>query len=362
MKSIFSIIIIFLILKAEANQIVSMGLNSNGGLKDMIIEDDESWSQVLNTYLNFTIIKQIERNNTSKIGNNLTIHLSQNLNCNDYHTNIKIESKELFDLKMFVCEGLILSYNEGIGLGYKFTDKSYSFIDKLYDNKQINKLMYTFELKDKKFQFIHFGGVPKNAHIQSTYQGHCNVNENYSSWGCNLTSIKFNGVTYPFNVYTIFHTAFTHTILSDEVFKFFINVILKDLFAHNECHLKNEDQLISCTKKLIAQKEDIVLLEFGDMKLYVPLNKFFNTDYCNLERNNNKYYNQEGIIFGTSFIQYLTYLNFDYETKQISLFSEFISIEMNNHIKASKVIFIINLLICLICIVLDICLKISKKI
>ena len=106
---------------------------------------------------------------------------------------------------------------------------------------------------------------------------------------------------------------------------------------------------------------DIVLLEFGDMKLSVPLNKFFNTDYCNLERNNNKYYNQEGIIFGTSFIQYLTYLNFDYETKQISLFSEVISIEMNNHIKASKVISIITLLICLICIVLDICLKISQK-
>lgn len=352
---------IFFIKKVKANQILSMSLNSNGGLKDLIIEDDESWGQELNTYLNFTIIKDIERNSSSKLGENTTLLLSEKMDCNYFQTNIIIKNKPLFNLKIFVCKSLILSYNRGIGLGYKFTDKSYSFIHRLYDNQQIDKLMYTFELKNKKFQFIHFGGVPNDVHKKSKYQGYCNVNEDYSSWGCNLTSIIFNGITYPFNVYSIYHTAFTHTILSEDIFNFFIHVILKDLFDLKECQLKNQDQLISCTRELIEKKKDIILFQFGDMKLSFPLNKFFTSESCFLERNNNKYYNQEGIIFGKSFIQYFSYLNFDYETKRIGLYSEVISIEMNNNKKASKILYIINLLICLICIVLYIILKISKK-
>lgn len=359
-------IIIMFFRQIKSEKIISMRLNLLGDLIKPIIEgENELWSLPCNTYLNFSVFYQLKTIQPSNLGEKVRINIQNNLECNSYFSDVIYENISIPHLNMFICEGLVPSYNRGLGLGYKFTNESFSFIHQLYYKNYIDNLRYTFELQEKLLKYIHFGGIPNNRFTQTLYQGYCNVEEKYFSWGCMLSGITVNGVSYPFTAYSIFQPSFGHTIFSDEIFYFITKVLLKDLFDQDQCKLHNGDQLVYCNKDLIQKKEDIIQFEFDKMTFSIPLKLLFDPEYSFFERNNNKYYNKKGIIFGTSFLNYFNYIDFNYQTKKISLFSDILPITMVNQMKGSyftKCIFVLNSLICFINIIIIFLNKINKVI
>lgn len=130
------------------------------------------------------------------------INLEDETEVIDYKTDVTFEKTLLTGYHIYVYHSHIWYPDQGIGLAYKFEKEEYSLIHLLYKNKAINKKIFGlyFEIKNKK-GVISFGGIPSNAHLKYKMKSYCNVNDEYTSWGCNLTSISFNNSTESFNYY-----------------------------------------------------------------------------------------------------------------------------------------------------------------
>ena len=343
-------ILTFISFKLTYHQIISLDINYNWQADKLLIKDQsEKWKPYFTPYLNFSIFQNLKVKSVSD--EIIQLNLTSTLKCRHFASDIAFSNISIKNFNLYDCGKVTHTYDKGLGLGYKFNDESYSFIHLLYKHHYIGNLKYSLEINDAKPKAIHFGGIPDNMQMQSKYKGYCDVNDDYSSWGCDLTNIIVNNKTYKFKSYTIFHTGFTHSILSEEMFDFFINVILGDYFKKGQCRLQNEEQLFNCNNTLMQNSNVVVDFVFGKMKISVPLKNFFFTGgFSFFERNKNKYYNKDGIIFGNSFLLFFNYIDINYETRQIGLFGDAFPTQMleHNNYYVQKILYLTNFFICFI--------------
>lgn len=242
----------------------------------------------------------------------------------------------------------------GLALAYKFEDEKFSIIDKLFKTNQIFHKQFAFSQ-----QSIHFGGVPDNYHLTMKYKGQCNVVDNYSTWGCILSKMRYKGKEIALNSYSSFHSSADIAFESKQFFEFMKNEVFKEHLKSNDCDLLiNEywNNRIECKKELINTFGNIELI-FGNLVIAIPISKLFkdlNTFSISLfyfkDTPSFKINTDKTIIIGFAFLHMFNYSVFDYEEKKIGFYSDII--EMKDelyYINSSKTIKFLIISITILC-------------
>ena len=296
------------------------------------IDENEILSTRYNTFLPYTIIDDDFSNPIdSKKSDRVSISLIKKYNVSRYSTNIKFHDVTLSNFPVYIYHKHIHYYTDkGIGLGYKFQDEEMSFVHQLYKNRCIDHLMYVFKGDMTLTKGItYFGGVPQNEHLKLPYQGHCDVIDGYSSWGCNLTSIQLGNDTLTVNKYSAFHTGFYRIHLPPMIYEF-VKKHLEVPVSVNECieelnEMKGNNILCKSRKYLDMEFNFM----FEGVTLKMTLNSFFE-----INKDDNKYkyksvmyknpypaINNIELFLGFHFTNLFNYTVFDYENKQVEFYS-----------------------------------------
>lgn len=296
------------------------------------IDENEILSTRYNTFLPYTIIDDDFSNPIdSKKSDRVSISLIKKYNVSRYSTNIKFHDVTLSNFPVYIYHKHIHYYTDkGIGLGYKFQDEEMSFVHQLYKNRCVDHLMYVFKGDMTLTKgTTYFGGVPQNEHLKLPYQGHCDVIDGYSSWGCNLTSIQLGNDTLTVNKYSAFHTGFYRIHLPPMIYEF-VKKHLEVPLSVNECieelnEMKGNNILCKSRKYLDMEFNFM----FEGVTLKMTLNSFFE-----INKDDNKYkyksvmyknpypaINNIELFLGFHFTNLFNYTVFDYENKQVEFYS-----------------------------------------
>lgn len=244
--------------------------------------------------------------------------------------------------------------DSGIGLTFKFENESYSLIHHLYKEQKIDKLKFAFESNNKNGT-LHIGGIPHNNHLKSAFKGYCNVINNYSTWGCMLKSLGYEGILFNVNQYSFFNTAIYYPFFSKKFYEFMKTIVLKELIEDEIC---NEHTNKLENSYFICKAEEGYQIRFGNITfqfetaaIEFPIINFFEkkTDILVsiFYMGNDTELNES--IFGFPLIQALNFTLFDYDNEQIWFYSDLIQItqieKLNNSNKYYSVTYIFIILI-----------------
>ena len=242
--------------------------------------------------------------------------------------------------------------DSGIGLTFKFENKSYSLIHQLYKEQKINKMQFAFESNNNNNGTLHIGGIPNNNHLKSTFKGYCNVNNNYSTWGCVLKSLGYEGTTFDVGQYSIFNSAIYYPFSSKKFYDFMKNIVLKELVEDEICIENTSNLQKAFFKCKINQGQQ---LKFGNISFHFE-KTIIEYPIINLFERKNDYLlsifymgNETDIdesIFGFPFIQTLNYTLFDYDNEQIWFYSDLFQItQLDNYNQFHSITYIFIILI-----------------
>lgn len=300
--------------------------------------DNSIATPFVNTYLSFSLIesKQINTYNKNNLKTTLNISLEGELPVIDTNEEVMFNNIKL-SFKQYIYKGHSWYPDQGIGLGFKFKNEEYSFIHQLYKNKHIDHLLYGIHYDGQYGGMIYFGGLPKDINEYNKYKGYCRADENFMSWGCNVTHIKINNIDIQMNNYSIFHSTFYGIIYSELLFKLLVDA-LQDKINAQTCGIYNEGKTIKtfimCDRDFLLNSNITFEISFNDMIVSLPLMKLFEKSVSRdrlismIYNNPSIYYSKYDIILGGHFFMIFNYTVFDYENKQIKLYSDSISIQM----------------------------------
>ena len=272
----------------------------------------------INTYLPFTIFD-------GKYG------ISDRQENESYYftTDIGFSIYNLLTMKnysMFSTKQKMKDIDIGLSLGYHYKNESFSVVHNLYNSKKIDKLQFVFEFSSNE-AILHFGGVPYNKQEYQKYKGILKIDETLPTWGFYLKEVVFQNVSYSINLPAIIHSASHFLFESDELAK------LISKFSS----IKDKEKVSFIFNNIIMQIDIDSLAK-----------KYSQSINNSTVRTNHNY---TGIIFGIEFIKLFNYSIFDFEKKQIELYSDNVIIFEYLFTKIKKLIIIINIL-CIINIII----------
>lgn len=328
------------------------------------IDESENIDTRYNTFLPYTMIDDdLSNQMNSKKKEQTKIELIKKYDVSKYTTNIKFNDVTLSNFPMYIYYKHINYYTDkGIGLGFKFEDEEMSFVHQLYNNKYIDHLLFAFK-GDMTFTkgIMYFGGISNNEHLKLPYQGHCNVVEEYTSWGCNLTSLKIGNDTLMVNTYAAFHTGFYRIHFPPMIYEF-VKKHLKVPLSTNECveeiDEKRGNNILCKSRKYLNIEFDFI---FEGVTIKMTLNDFFESN-----KDNNKYkyksvmyknpyraINNIELFLGFHFTNLFNYTAFDYESKQVQFYTSVYPIVSEKTSNKGSQLFILTIIsvICLISII-----------
>lgn len=246
-----------------------------------------------------------------------------------YQTDFQMDGRRVSGYSSYVLDGIdYFSDNVGISLAYHFEDESFSIVHLLYKHKHIDHLSFAFQ-DFGPYAMTHIGGIPTKDYLNKTYKGVFPIDENLHTWGFTLNQIIFKDKVYDVNIPTMIHTGLRGSFFSNDLFEFFKSTLLKDEFDKESCKVGSgrfKGSAIFCSEE--NRKIEFV---FGNTKLALDTQKdlFTNSNFCN---NPYPYYNFTGLFLGIFLLKKYEYSVFDYEKKQVELYSDTMVIEMvNNH-------------------------------
>ena len=296
----------------------------------------------------------------SNVLNERNITLTRKREAYVYKTDIEVFKKYLSNYKFLISKDDLFFEDEGIALGYKFEDDSYSIVHQLFNNKVIDHKNFAFQVNGRKEHGkLHLGGIANNTHLSFPYKGYCNVDDKYSSWGCTLTSITYNHTKYPIHSYAIFHSGYNSFIASNYLFQFMLDVMVKDAISKGICEEKLSvifGKWVKCNDRFDINRYHTIDFLFGDMIVQFDIKELFIKDlsnnwYSSIVSNKNE--NSDDIILGFNFIKYFNYSLFDYDNKKVYLYSDNSRVDMltggrNIKIGLVKDIILVSVSICLV--------------
>ena len=323
--------------------------------------DNSLATPFVNTYHSYSLIenKQIETYNKNNLQTTKKINLETELPVLDTKEEIMFNDIKM-SFKQYILTGHSWYPDQGVGLGFKFKDEDYSFIHQLYKKKHIELLLYAIHFDDSKYGgSVYFGGLPGDINEYNKYKGNCNADENFSSWGCNVTHIKINNINITMNNYSIFHSTFYGLFYSDTLFKVLSDALSEQINDHT-CGVYNEGKTVKtfmmCDRNFIHNSNITFEITFNDMIVSLPIAKLFEKSASKdrssslIYNNPSIYYSKYDIIFGGHFFKLFNYTVFDYDNKKIGLYSDSISIQMTNthSVKGIKIWYIVTSVILLL--------------
>ena len=333
---------LFLFFQLYNAKIISEKFNDFNGrptLQFIYMVDNSIAFPFVNTFHSFTLIenKLINKYNNKDLQRTDTLDLDSALPVVDTKEDIMFNDIKM-SFKQYIYIGHTWYPDQGVGLGFKFKNEEYSFIHQLYKNKHIERLIFAFHFDENKYGgSVLFGGVPNDINDYNKYKGNCKVDDNFSSWGCNVTNIKIKDFNIELNNYATFHSTFYGICYSKMLFKLFSD-ILKEQIKDNICGLFNEGEginsFIMCDRDFLTQSNLTLEVSFNNLIINLPIVKLFERGASQdrlvsiVYSNPSVYYSNYDFVFGSHFFKLFNYTVFDYENKEINMYSNSISINM----------------------------------
>lgn len=225
--------------------------------------------------------------------------------------------------------------SQSIGLGPKVENEELSFIYQLKKMNITDKLLFGFEPYLKIINSLYIGDKPNSLSLDYPYYSFCNTQPSYSTWGCSLKRVFFDGYPkeqhYTIESYAYFQTNTNEILVPKSFMSYLKETVLQKYIDNKECIdikvgiLTDNYGYITCDCEVIAMLPKINFL-FGDYihsfnmpELFEVSESSINSEQCELIIQQNQ---QEDIwIFGTSFLgQYYSF--YDYDNHTIEFYSK----------------------------------------
>lgn len=330
---------------------------------------DHYYSIYFNTYLPYNLFyfNIIEYTDKNKHGENVTLNLDGNYPCFKYIIDdIKFDNLHVRNLPIYISNNYLLQRDFGVSLSYHFNDEAYSMIHNLYKSKAINKLQFSFNNPIKGLDGkLFIGGVPHNSHLQLKYKGMIRIKEDLPTWGFNLNSITYSGITVFVNSPALIHSSIKFMFISNDVYNTMIRTVFDNELKKNNCQTNTttflgnnfKQDYIYCQNNFASMNNEIQF-KFDKTIINLKLKDLFeHNENGNLLDSSflsngkpTKFYNFNGIILGMKFLSLFNYTIFDYENHQFELYSDRFKIQST--VDDIKFLLLIIILLTLCCILL----------
>ena len=354
------LITLFDIILLSLSQIISLHYkyyDSNRPLLELKFPEEQfTFHTRINTYHPYFVMPFKNEILPKNLGEHRIISLNDKFILYGYTTNVIFNGTEVIDFKLFVSNGELYRSDTGLSFALHYDDYSQSILHQLYNSNKIRELKFAIEDHDGIEGYFHMGGLPHEVSLP--YKGIIHI-ENNNHWGFKLKSITINGIKYKYDIDCIVHSGLDSMFYSDELFNWFIINVFADKINKGECGIDENfyhESFLKCNEDIYNMKGEIKF-ELGDVVVKMKIKDLFAPQYPTmLVRNNkaNEYYGHKGVFIGISFLQLFNYTVFDYENKQIELYSDLyeITVIQSNTNYTIKVSYFGNSFISIACIFL----------
>lgn len=310
----------------------------------------------LNTFLPFSVIRltpslliadQIKRNETLELDDTYKSVLYQT----DFLFNSQIRAHNVL---AYNAESSTMYYKDnGLGLGLHFKDETFSVVHRLYRENAIQRLQFGFHNMNESLGGSFFiGGVPNDGHLQMKFKGVVKVNESLPTWGFSIETIIINKRKINVKIPAIISTRADNFLSSDDLYEMFEKDVFKEDIERNICKKrKNEDYFyIECPEEFYKNLTFEMVVDNNKIEISPSLfiESFYGLVTSNYRNNGGrKEHNFTGVIIGPHLLSQFNYSIFDYEKKQIELYSDTYRITSYTSKNNIKIIFTIDSIIIL---------------
>lgn len=243
----------------------------------------------------------------------------------------------------------------GIGFGFYFSDKKFSFVHQLYEQNKIPERVFSIEAGDYK-NILTIGGVTNDTNRKFKYSSACKVSERYHTWNCGMSRVSYKGKDFIFpKGFTVhFHSLNLHFIYSDIFFNFMENTVLSSKIQGGECKIYRKNNPLSffiCDCKAIENMENLNFL-IGNTEISVEMTKlFYVTDIGKCRSDFSSSGDFEGVdshaVLGLKFFSSFNVVAFDYDKEEVQFFSDndFMFTRKKISTNVTKQIYVVNFLL-----------------
>ena len=219
------------------------------------------------------------------------------------------------------------TYHSHLSFSYKNNDSNLNYIYQLYKNGHLDSYNFAISItKNEKEAKLLLGGIPSNI-ISNKYKSTCDVNGEYSSWGCTLNSVIYFNKTYTFDDYAMFSIEKEDIFSSYKFIEFLHAVVFKNYMLNSLCKYETNDSLyyyFYCGCEYVKTFADMKIVIGGNVFLFEG-NKLFNRimKHCffKIKSYKDPEMNKHWII-GSSFIQNIV-TQFDYDNHQVAFYTDY---------------------------------------
>lgn len=224
--------------------------------------------------------------------------------------------------------------SQSIGMGPKVDNDKFSLVHQLKQQGYIEKLIFSFAPRIKLVNSIYFGGLPSKLNHSYTNVTTCKSNFTFfSTWGCYLDYVFFDGYTKPQEIfkndnYATFQTTTSEVLVTKKFIDYLVNVVLRKEIQKKKCFnfktgmINDYNAAIRCECNVFENLPSINFVIEGKIHKFnmKDLFDYFlqNDDKCDLLVYPNP--NEDRWLFGTNFLSKY-YTSFDYEKEKVIFYS-----------------------------------------
>lgn len=313
----------------------------------------------VNTYISSSFFNQEKVCLGSPIKKKKILNLTKEYEGEQYMVNLEINGYKAPNFNYYYLEEITYIPEQGYSFAHNYEDESFSLIHTLYNNNQIKKKFFGFQIGDNNAKMF-IGKIPD---INLSYKGYFYVKKSSPVWETTLNNIQANGKSVELNTTVVFNSAFYNIICSNEFFQFVVQDHLKNEFVQKLCFQEEVDsdyheEGLFCSNEAL---NNFGTLQFHFNDLVINLNKEhlfdrFNDTFMQSKFITNPYPHYNFTILGFEFLELFNYSIFDYDKNSISFYSDQIEMQQITIVsesKFSKLLISFTIILCFIAILYD---------
>ena len=234
----------------------------------------------------------------------------------------------------YYVEDIIFDAFDSFPLQYQFKDESFSPVHLLYNQHLISERGFglVFNETNKFLGTLYFGGIPPQILNKYPYVATFKVDNEFSTWGCEVSEVILNEHVFNQKFYGYFQTNEKHIFAPKAYYDFLRKTYFKDLLENHTCSFEETSESIEYECKCDQIHNDTKLTIFleGIPFTFTKQDLFSGETVCsfNVELNFN---NINQWKLGFNFYQkYVSYFNYDKQEIKLYSDSPFIPNKRNN--------------------------------
>lgn len=291
---------------------------------------------ILNTYIDSSHFIIINEKSLPQKENQM-IHLFDNYNTTSYITDIKVGDYFLHNFHLFITTHSIKYLSDvGLSLSFKSPDNS-SLIERLYNDNVISSKSFGFHRKNINEGQFFIGGIDKKKLLDCQNKATLNI-EDDKHWILNINNIKYESKKKEMNLKCIIHTGMSEMIISNELYEYIKEVVMKLPIDNGDCierkETMNTTKLICLSSGYFFNRNSFIEIMISNVLFRIKVDLLFQSDINNSLYIESKFVTNQydtNCYLGSSFINLFDYSLFDFENKQIRLFSSSNDIQIKSY-------------------------------